>query len=62
MSVEAKDIEALVEAMAAAMGLDIPPVGKAVVAEHLKIAYAMAPLVLDMPLEDEAEPAPVFTP
>ncbi len=62
MSVEMNDIEAVVETTAAAMGLNIPTVGKSVVVEHLTIAYAMAALVVDMPLEDEAEPAPVFTP
>ena len=62
MNSDPKVIEALVDAMATAMELSIPEVGKPVVIEHLQVAFRMAPLVLDFPLDDEQEPAPVFTP
>ena len=51
-----------VEATAAALQLAIPPEGFPVVVEHLAVAYRMAPLIMDFPLGDEQEPAPVFTP
>ena len=62
MTVEAGDIERVVEATAAALQLAIPEEGLPVVVEHLMVAYRMAPLVMDFPLGDEQEPAPVFTP
>ncbi len=62
MTIETKDIERLVEATAAALELSIPQDGLPIVVEHLSVAYRMAPLVMDFPLGDEQEPAPVFTP
>lgn len=62
MTVETKEIERLVEASAAALQLAIPPEGFPVVVEHLAVAYRMAPLIMDFPLGDEQEPAPVYTP
>ena len=62
MTVEAQEIERLVEASAAALKLAIPDEGFPVVVEHLAVAYRMAPLIMDFPLGDEQEPAPVFTP
>ena len=62
MTKEAEEIARVVEATAAAMKLTIPAEGFAVVVEHLTVAYRMAPLVMDFPLGDEQEPAPVYTP
>ena len=62
MTVETMDIERLVEAMAAALQFAIPPEGFPVVVEHLAVAWRMAPLIMDFPLGDEQEPAPVYTP
>ncbi len=62
MTVETQEIERLVEATAAALKLAIPPEGFPVVVEHLAVAYRMAPLIMDFPLGDEQEPAPVYTP
>jgi hypothetical protein len=62
MTSEADEIERLVEASAAALRLAIPPEGLPVVVEHLAVAYRMAPLVMEFPLGDEQEPAPVYAP
>ena len=62
MTVETQDIERIVEAMADALRLAIPQEGFPVVVEHLAVAYRMAPLIMDFPLGDEQEPAPVYTP
>ena len=62
MTVETMDIERIVEVTAVALQLAIPPEGFPVVVEHLTVAYRMAPLVMDFPLGDEQEPAPVYTP
>jgi hypothetical protein len=59
---ENAEIERIVEATAAAMKLSIPEEGFAIVVEHLAVAYRMALLVMDVPLGDEQEVAPVFTP
>lgn len=56
------DPEAVMDAMAPALGLDIPVEQRAAVAANLRIAAAMAALVLSRPIGDHAEPAPVFTP
>ena len=62
MTTETEEIERVVEATAAAMKLAIPVEGFSVVVEHLAVAYRMAPLVMDFPLGDEHDVAPVFTP
>ncbi len=62
MTKETEEIERVVEATAAAMKLVIPAEGFPVVVEHLAVAYRMAPLVMDFPLGDEQEVAPVYTP
>ena len=56
------DPEALIDAMAPLLGLDLQVGYRAGVATNLRIAAAMAALVLAEPIDDEAEPAPVFTP
>ena len=56
------DLDALVDAMALALGLQILPDWRAAVRANLAVSLRMGALVLDFPLPDEAEPAPVFTP
>ena len=58
---EQDDIEAFVDATAKALQLPVSDDGRPVVITHLKIAAQMAKLVLEFPLSDEFEPAPVFT-
>ena len=55
------DPEALIDAVAPVIELDIPADYRAGVAANLRIAAAMAALVLAEPIGDHAEPAPVFT-
>jgi hypothetical protein len=56
------DPEAHAEAMAKAMGLTIRPEWKPTVLANLAATYAAAELVMSFPLDDHAEPAPVFEP
>ena len=56
------DPEILIDAMGPMVGLDIPAEYRAGVVANLRIAAAMAAIVLSEPLGDHAEPAPVFTP
>ena len=54
------DPEALIDAMAPLLGLDIPPDYRPGVVTNLQVTARFAALVLDDPLGDHAEPAPVF--
>ncbi len=56
------DPDAVIDAMAPLLGFAIPSDHRAAVAANLRLAAAMAALVLDQPVGDHAEPAPVFTP
>jgi hypothetical protein len=62
VTTETEEIERTVEATAAAMKLASPEEGFAIVVEHLAVAYRMAPLVMDFPLGDEQDVAPVYAP
>jgi hypothetical protein len=48
-------------AMAEALHLPLPPEYAPQVETNLAIAFRLAPLFLDFPLPDDAEPAPVFS-
>ena len=50
------------ERAAAAIGLPLDPARKAAVAQQLGAMLAAAALVLEFPLPDEVEVAPVFEP
>ncbi len=56
------DAKAVVDAMAPMLGLTIVPEWRPSVEAHLTAAHRLAQVVLDVPLPDEAEPAPVFHP
>lgn len=56
------DADAVIDAMAPYLGLTVLPAYRAGVAQHLTAAHRIAGPLLDLPLDDEAEPAPVFTP
>ena len=61
----ASDGDAMVlyaERMAAAIGLPLDSARRPAVAQHLAILLAAAALVLEFPLPDEVEGAPVFEP
>jgi len=56
------DAEALIDASLPLLDIALLPGARPVVKLHLETAQSLARLVLDFPLDDESEPAPVFTP
>jgi hypothetical protein len=56
------DPEAVVDAMAQLLGLTITPESRAETIQQLRVAAQQAELLLSAPLDDCAEPAPVFRP
>jgi Protein of unknown function (DUF4089) len=51
-----------VERLAALLGLPLEPDSVIVVAEYLAAYLAVAPLLAELPLADEVQPAPIFRP
>ena len=62
MSEPAFDADALIDAMPPLIGLTPLEGARPAVKLHLEIAVRLARLVVDFPLDDDSEPAPVFTP
>ncbi|MBN8535163.1 MAG: DUF4089 domain-containing protein [Rhizobiales bacterium] len=58
--VEPFDPHAYAEMMAKALELPLHEANHDEVARNLALAFRLAPLFLEFPLHDEAEPAPVF--
>lgn len=56
------DPEAVMDAMAPLLGLEIPAEYRAGIATNLKVTARFAALLLSEPIEDHAEPAAVFRP
>jgi hypothetical protein len=56
------DPEAVVDAMAPLLGLTQTPESRAQTIVHLRIAAEQAEKLLSLSLEDQDQPAPVFTP
>jgi hypothetical protein len=54
------ELEAWLDTTAALLGIGIPPEWRDAVLLHLRITRDLAQQVLDFPLPDDAEPAPVF--
>ena len=54
------DLDALVDAAAATMGLPIEPAWKPAITANLQVSLRLAALVEEFELPDDAEPAPVF--
>lgn len=54
------ELEAYMDASAAVLGLSIDPAWRDAVRANLAVTFRMGGMVLDFPLHDEAEPAPVF--
>jgi hypothetical protein len=61
VTANAFDPEAVVDAMAPLLGLTLTPESRAQTLVHLRIAAEQAEKLLSVPLEDQQEPAPVFT-
>jgi hypothetical protein len=55
------DVTLYMDAAAAALGLTIEPAWRAEVADNLKLLFLQGERLLDFPLPDEAEAAPVFS-
>ena len=53
--------DALIDASLPLLGLELAADSRAVVKMHLETAERLSRLVRDFPLDDEAEPAPVYT-
>ena len=56
------ELEAYMDASAAVLEIAIAPEWRDAVRANLALSLRMAAIVAAFPLEDEAEPAPVFTP
>ncbi len=56
------ELDAYMDASAAVLGIGIAPEWRDAVRANLALSLRMAAIVAAFPLEDEAEPAPVFTP
>lgn len=56
------DPDALIDAMAPMLGLTVEEAYREGVRQNLEVAAKAMDLVASAPLEDEAEPAPVFRP
>ena len=54
------DIDAWLDANAALLGIPVAPEWRDAVRQHLRITRDIAQLVLEFPLPDEADPAPIF--
>jgi hypothetical protein len=56
------DAAAYAAAMAQALNIPLTPEFMPGVESSLTVAFRLAPLFLDFPLPDDADPAPVFVP
>ncbi|MGJ3265098.1 MAG: DUF4089 domain-containing protein [Salinarimonas sp.] len=56
------DPDAIIDAMAPLLGLDVPDADRPGVAAHLATAARLQALVDAVAIQDAEEPAPVFTP
>ena len=61
MTTNAFDPESVVDAMLPLLGLTVTPESRAQTIVHLRIAAEHARKLLSVPLDDQEEPAPVFT-
>jgi hypothetical protein len=58
---DATDLDAFLAAGTALLGIPVQPGWRDAIRQHLAVSLMLAGQVLDFPLPDEAEPAPVFT-
>ena len=59
---ETFDADALIDASLPLIGLTLSAESRAVVRTHLEISEKLSRLYREFPLDDEEEPAPVFSP
>jgi hypothetical protein len=53
-------LDAYIDAGTALLGIPVRPEWRDAIRQHLAVSFDLAGAVLDFPLPDEAEPAPVF--
>lgn len=54
------DLDAIIDAGAVALGIEMQPEWRDAVRMHLAISLGHAQIVLDEPVDDHLDPAPVF--
>ena len=54
------ELDAFMDAAARALAIPIDPEWRPTIRANLAVTFRMGALVLDFPLDDEADPAPVF--
>ena len=54
------DLDAYIDAGTALLGISVRPEWRDAVRQHLAISFDLGRVVLEFPLPDEADPAPVF--
>lgn len=62
MSTDPTQFDALIDAGTALLRIPVDPAWRPAIRLHLGISLTHAATVLDFPLPDDAEPAPVFQP
>jgi Protein of unknown function (DUF4089) len=56
------DLYAYIDAGTALLGIPVRPEWRDAIRQHLAVSFDLAGAVVEFPLPDEADPAPVFTP
>ncbi len=54
------ELDGYIDAGTALLGIPMRPEWRDAVRQHLQVSFHLGRLVLDFPLPDEADPAPVF--
>lgn len=60
--IAAPDFEAWIDAMAPVMGITVDPAWRAGIVQNLQVTHRLAALVLELPMDEREEPAPVYQP
>jgi hypothetical protein len=58
---DATDLDAFIDAGTTLLGIPVHPEWRAAIRQHLAVSFDLGRLVLEFPLPDEADPAPVFS-
>jgi len=54
-------LDAYIDAGTALLGIPVRPEWRDAIRHHVRVSFDLARTVLDFPLPDEADPAPVFS-
>ncbi len=58
----APDLDAWIDAMMPVLGITLDPAFRPGVVQNLQVVLRLSALVLELPLDEREEPAPVFEP